>query len=291
MLGECHAHIKLSYVEPEAIPGMFEDGSVEAFVRECLENYQKRDILFVRDGGDREGVSELTASIAPEYGIDYRTPIFAIYKNGYYGEGLGKGFDTLDEYRALVEEVTERGGDFIKIMGSGILDYNHFGVVTPGPENWEDELTEMVKIAHDAGYAVMIHANGPDKISAALRAGCDTIEHGFYMDDACRELFVQTGAIWVPTIVTLELFKEFADPEKNDLDVIMARQMEDIRLALKAGVNIAAGSDSSLLARNHGYGLTRELELLDEACQGDAELLAKLHATLEESFEMIWKKF
>ena len=111
------------------------------------------------------------------------------------------------------------------------------------------------------------------------------------MDEECRELFVETGAIWVPTIVTLDLFKEFATPGNNDLDKIMDRQMEDIRLALKRGVNIAAGSDSSLRAVNHGKGLVGEIELLKEACQNDEELLKLLNESLNRNFERIRSSF
>ena len=31
----------------------------------------------------------LAARLAPEYGIDYRTPVFAIHKNGHYGDNRG----------------------------------------------------------------------------------------------------------------------------------------------------------------------------------------------------------
>lgn len=43
-------------------------------------SYQTQGIHFVRDGGDALGVSRRAKELAPEYGIDYRTPIFAIHK-------------------------------------------------------------------------------------------------------------------------------------------------------------------------------------------------------------------
>lgn len=49
----------------------------EALIRACLKRYQGLDVRFVRDGGDNLGVSALAKKIAPEYGIDYRTPVFA----------------------------------------------------------------------------------------------------------------------------------------------------------------------------------------------------------------------
>ena len=53
---------------------------------------KKQRVSFVRDGGDPYGVAELAAKLAPEYGIDYRTPIFAIHKNGHYGVYCGTWF-------------------------------------------------------------------------------------------------------------------------------------------------------------------------------------------------------
>jgi len=52
-----------------------------------------------------KGVSLLAAKLAPEYGIEYRSPAFAIHRKGRYGSMVGKAFETMAEYRALVEEV------------------------------------------------------------------------------------------------------------------------------------------------------------------------------------------
>ena len=97
----------------------------EAFIRATLKNYQALGFDFLRDGGDRWGAGEFAAKIAGEYGICYRTPCFPIYKRGHYGSFIGCGYETLDEFRALVREVKERGGHFIKIMISGLMDFHH----------------------------------------------------------------------------------------------------------------------------------------------------------------------
>ena len=43
-----------------------------------------------------------------EYGIDYRTPVFAIHKEGHYGSIVGKGFTNMKEYHELVLEADGR---------------------------------------------------------------------------------------------------------------------------------------------------------------------------------------
>ena len=62
----------------------------ETVLRGYLEEYRKQGVTFIRDGGDDLGVSSFVKTIVPEYGIDYRTPAFAIHKNGCYGSIVGK---------------------------------------------------------------------------------------------------------------------------------------------------------------------------------------------------------
>ena len=103
MFGECHAHMLLNGENYREAVALHKDHVCTEKIREYLVEYQKRDVLFVRDGGDGLGVSQTAAILAPEYGITYRTPMFAIHKNGHYGGIVGKGFDDLKEYHQLVK--------------------------------------------------------------------------------------------------------------------------------------------------------------------------------------------
>ena len=85
MFGECHAHIIMDGVNYRHAIDMHKNGLDDKIIREHLKAYQERGIAFVRDGGDALGVSARAKELAPEYGIDYRTPIFAIHKEGHYG--------------------------------------------------------------------------------------------------------------------------------------------------------------------------------------------------------------
>ena len=51
------------------------------------------------------------------------------------------------------------GGDFIKIMISGIMVYEQFGQMSEEPLAPE-EIRELIHIAHEEGMAVMAHVNG-----------------------------------------------------------------------------------------------------------------------------------
>ena len=119
---DCHIHMALDGSDWKAALARHKTAPDEAFIRATLKNYQALGFDFLRDGGDRWGAGEFAAKIAGEYGICYRTPCFPIYKRGHYGSFIGRGYETLDEFRALVREVKERSGHFIKIMISGLMD-------------------------------------------------------------------------------------------------------------------------------------------------------------------------
>ena len=89
MFGECHAHALMNGVNYREAVALHREKANEEAVRQCLRAYQEAEVSFVRDGGDPYGVASLAARLAPEYGIDYRTPVFAIHRNGHYGEIVG----------------------------------------------------------------------------------------------------------------------------------------------------------------------------------------------------------
>lgn len=290
MYGECHAHVIMDGRNYKAAVSLHKNHVQDSVIHKAFQAYEKAGIRFVRDGGDALGVSARARELAPLYGIDYRTPIFAIHKNGYYGGIVGHGFDTIEEYAALVSRVSAERGDFIKIMASGILDFNEFGKVST-PLQDPDLIHEMVSIAHEEGFAVMVHVNTPGQIRYALEAGCDSIEHGYYMDDTCRELLVKTGAVWVPTMATCASLRGCGRFNEEAVRKITDCHMKNVRLALEKGVHIAAGSDAGAYLVPHGTGLLDEVRFLKEACQGDPVLSAKLDQTLLTSQQIIENRF
>ena len=145
MFGENHAHIFMNGINYKAAVNRHKRGVDTEVIHEHFRAYQEKGILFIRDGGDDLGVSEKAKEIAPQYGITYRTPIFAIHKKGHYGGIVGKSFENMREYTELVKEVKRRGGDFIKIMTTGIMNFDTDGSVTEEALKAE-EVKEMVHI-------------------------------------------------------------------------------------------------------------------------------------------------
>ena len=199
MFGDLHIHMILDGVYYRAAIDAQKEHPLDGLVRARLSDYQARGVCLLRDGGDAWGVSLRARELAGEYGIDYRSPAFPIYRRGHYGAFIGRGFDTEDEYRALLDEAGEKRADFIKLMISGLIDFDHFGVLTePGPE--PQDIRRMIELAHAAGFAVMAHANGDRAVMAALQAGVDSIEHGAKLTDEMVKLFKERGAFLCTTI-------------------------------------------------------------------------------------------
>ena len=164
---DCHIHMVLDGVNWRESIARHKAAPQEALIRKTLAQYQALGYTYLRDGGDRWGAGALAAKLAPEYGIRYRTPCFPIYKTGHYGSFIGRGFSTPAEYRALVRAAKAAGAHFIKIMISGLMDFEHYGVLTDEPLA-PGEIADMIAGAHDEGFSVMAHANGDSAVRAAL---------------------------------------------------------------------------------------------------------------------------
>lgn len=134
---------------------------------EKLKGYADSGITFLRDGGDKNGISLRAKQLAADCGVDYRTPVFAIHKNGHYGSFLGRGFDDENGYKSLVDEAEKNGADFIKIIISGIMDFSSYGVLVDG-----DKKVSVVNAAeldahgdgHDCGHDHHDHDDHGDDI-------------------------------------------------------------------------------------------------------------------------------
>lgn len=281
MLGECHAHVIMDGKNYREAVSLHKNGVDERVIHECFSAYRHGGISFIRDGGDCYGVSERAREIAPEYGITYLSPIFAIHKKGHYGGIVGKAFADLKEYRSLVEQVKQAKGDFIKIMVSGLVDFQEYGRLTE--EGLEPELIfEMVHIAHEEGMAVMAHCNGARTMEAAARAGVDSIEHGAYSDMEALCAMAECGTIWTPTVSPVGNLKGGGRFPDESTERITKNHLEMIKKFAQLGGQVALGSDAGAWRVPHVEGLRTELSYLTEIV--DEAHLEKTEGLIREKF-------
>jgi len=154
--------------------------------------------------------------------------------------------DNVDEVALAVRHDLKYGADWIKLMATGGVSdvLSDFNV----QELSEEQMAKAVEIAHRAHKKVMAHAEGPDGIKAAARAGVDSIEHGTMMDEEGATLMEQKGTWLVPTLETFQRGAEEIHPgeelvasEKNK--AILKFQAAAFQRALKHHLKIAFGLD------------------------------------------------
>ena len=283
MLGDCHMHMILDGVYYRDAIDMHKGGVVERIVRDTLQKYADAGVTFLRDGGDAWRVADKAKELSKEYGIEYLSPSFPIHKIGRYGGFIGLGFHDMREYRALVSRAAEYGADFIKIMISGLMDFDRFGVLTCEPLDAQ-EISEMIHIAHEEGFAVMAHANGARTIEAAVRAGIDSIEHGAYMDDEAVAALAESDAAWVPTISTVGNLLSDGRYSADALRRIYDYQREKIAQFCRMGGKIGLGSDAGAYLVPHVDGIRTEYEHLKDIVPDAEKTFAQTEAWIRDRF-------
>lgn len=254
--GESHLHIFMNGKNYKEAVKAQSQGVDESVIRKNFEEYRKRGITWLRDGGDIYGTSRRAKEIAPEYGITYRTPIFAIHRDGHYGGIVGRAYRDMKEYAKLVKTLRKEGGQFVKIMISGIMDFDRGGLTEESLP--DEEIRELIHVAHEEGFSVMAHTNGSRAVRTAALAGVDSIEHGNFCDEDALAALADSPAVWVPTVVTVKnLLGDGRFPE-NVIQKIWAGQQENLWKAFEMGVKMALGSDAGAYRVLHGQGLLDE---------------------------------
>ena len=259
---DCHMHMILDGFDWKAAIRRHAQGPDEKWIREILKEYQRLGFTYLRDGGDRWGAGKKARELAPEYGIRYRTPLANLCKAGHYGAFIGEKYADFKEYTALVRKARADGADFIKIMISGLMDFDRFGVLTEEglpPE----EIRELIHIAHEEGFAVMAHANGARTAEAAAIAGIDSIEHGAYLDSDALCAMKENGTVWVPTLSTIGNLRGKGRFHEDAVRAILESALENVSAFARMGGLVALGSDAGAWAVPHGS--ISEQQLLAQA--------------------------
>ncbi|HEU0307166.1 MAG TPA: amidohydrolase family protein [Lysobacter sp.] len=191
------------------------------------------------------------------------------------------------EVRRKVNAVLDGGADFIKMIATG-------AVLTAGTEPGESEYGEAdiraaVEEATRRGSFVTAHAHGAEGIKRAVRAGVRSIEHGSLIDDEAIALMKRHGTWLVADIYNGDYIDTIGRQQgwseeilRKNLETTQA-QREGFRKAVKAGVNIAYGTDSGVYphgdnARQFAYmvrhGLT-PMQAIQSATINPARLLGR----------------
>jgi imidazolonepropionase-like amidohydrolase len=158
--------------------------------------------------------------------------------------------NSADEVRQRVREILNNGADLIKVIATGAV--LTAGTEPGAPEFSEAEIRAAVEEAKLRGAFVAAHAHGAEGIKRAVRAGVRSIEHGSYLDDEGIALMKQHGTWLVADIYNGDYIEETGTREHWPEEILRKNrettqtQRDGFAKAVKAGVNIAFGTDAGV---------------------------------------------
>jgi len=121
----------------------------------------------------------------------------------------------------------------------------------------DDEIQAIVSTAHLVGLKAAVHAYSAVAIKDAVRAGVDSIEHGFLLDDEGITLMKKAGTFLVPTLSASYPPPIFRIPDPPS--VKLRNEYRAFERAYAAGVKIAFGTDAGTFT--HGTN-AKEFDLM-----------------------------
>lgn len=159
-----------------------------------------------------------------------------------------------DQIRAYVRKMKEDGADLIKLFATK-------SIRDGGAQSMSDEQIQATcSEANTLGLRSLVHAHASAGARAAVLAGCTSIEHGAFLDDATLQLMADHGAYFDPNFLVLHNYLEnkpkflgignyneegFAYMEKG-----VPLMADVLRRAVSHHVKIVLGTDA--VAGSHG---------------------------------------
>lgn len=200
----------------------------------------------------------------------------------YTAEGVADGPWAV---RAKVRENIKYGANVIKFCATG-------GVFSKGTkvgiqQYSLEEMTAIVDEAHMRGLTVAAHAHGTSGITAAIKAGVDSVEHVSFVDDEAIKLAKKHGTWFSMDIYNTEYTLTFGEQngvaEENLAKErqVSKKQRDSFSRAVKAGVNMVFGTDAAIyphgdnakqFSRMVEFGMT-PLQAIQAATINGAKLL------------------
>lgn len=241
-------------------------------------------------GGDRNAIFALRDAINQDIVMGPRIKASgqSISPTGGHGDS-GNGFrddvfnnphsgicDGIAECRRAVRTQIKYGADHIKYVATGgVLSQTATGT---GQQFTDEEQVALVQAAHAMGRKVAAHAHGRIGLEAALRAGVDSIEHGSFLDEGTADLFVETGAYLVPTLIAGYTVERIAKEQPHFFIAAVRQKALEVgpvmrnalKLAYDKGVKIAFGTDAGV--NDHGTN-GYELVLMNQAGMPERAIL------------------
>jgi imidazolonepropionase-like amidohydrolase len=167
---------------------------------------------------------------------------------------INENSGTPEKIRERVDQLKVQGADLIKLFATASI--RDGGKMTMSV----DQINATCGEAKKVGLRAIVHAHSSEGARASIEAGCTSIEHGTFLDDATLRLIAARGVYFDPNFLVLHNYLDnkakflgignyndegFAYMEKG-----LPMVADVLRRARKANVKIVLGTDA--VAGSHG---------------------------------------
>lgn len=186
--------------------------------------------------------------------------------NAWLGRTMVCTPTTDTEARTMVQALKSQGVDLIKIVYQG-GHYAEFGTaINKLPEN---VAFAIIDEAHKQGLPIGAHTHYASDVAFLIEAGVDSIEHGVLEEEAPPELlrvWAKKHTFLIPTLSIAEVVNNASQQS------YLPQASRNLGRAVKAGVRIAAGTDS-MIGAMPADTLHQELRLMVAAGVAPAQAI------------------
>jgi imidazolonepropionase-like amidohydrolase len=174
----------------------------------------------------------------------------------------------VDETIRAVRDQIAGGATIIKFYA----DYHWGKGESSRPTLSQAELDAGVAAAHDAGRLVAVHATTAEGMLRAVRAGADTIEHGYGGTEAVFKAMAAKHIALCPTLGASEAYARYFEHwnGQEPAPESVQENRRSFRLAMKAGVPICMGGDVGVFTHGQNW---LEMEAMQHAGMRAAQVM------------------
>jgi imidazolonepropionase-like amidohydrolase len=277
-LVDCHVHLTLTgaesplaQVQQSTDADLYEAACQNALVMLAAGITTVRDCGARGDLGFRLKRDSASGTLKGPRVLATGRPITSIKGHFWY---VGVETANADDFRRVIGEQRDAGGDFVKVMASG-------GGVTPGtnPRHAQFSVEELAVMADEAakrGMVVTAHAHSVDAIRNCAQAGLQGLEHCSFLgetgnpaiDEDALQSLLESGMEVSPTLAA-DYFLMHSGAASTlsgagqSKTAYLDAKMNVVRRLREAGVPMVAGSDARI-PNSPPDALLKEIELLGE---------------------------
>src|SRR6266853_4858944 len=159
-----------------------------------------------------------------------------------------------EKIRAYVRKMKDDGADVIKLFATA-------SIRDGGKQTMTDEQVQATcGEAKALGLRSVVHAHAPGGAMAAVKAGCTSVEHGAFLDDATLQTMAEHGTYFDPNFLVLHNYLEnkpkflgignYTEEGFAYMEKAIPQMSDVLKRALAQHVKIVLGTDA--VAGSHG---------------------------------------